>query len=104
MPQFQQRIQVLQRLHYLDDEKTVELKGRVCCELTTVSDELVASEMLLRGLFTGLAPEEAVALLSSLVFQVRGGSCLYSQLNISITDNFSGCCNLREPGWVKLEV
>jgi superfamily II RNA helicase len=35
-------------------------------------DELVATEAVFRGLLAGLTPEEAVALMSALVFQVRG--------------------------------
>lgn len=34
-------------------------------------DELLSTELLFRGLLTGMAPEEAVALMSALVFQVR---------------------------------
>jgi hypothetical protein len=50
-----------------------------CC----AQDELLSTELLFRGLLTGMAPEEAVALMSALVFQVGvcvcfwggGGSC-----------------------------
>ena len=35
-----------------------------------VQDELVASEMVFAGLLSDLSPEEAVALISALVFQV----------------------------------
>ncbi len=38
-------------------------------------DELVATEAVFRGLLAGLAPEEAVALMSALVFQVGWWSC-----------------------------
>jgi antiviral helicase SKI2 len=36
-----------------------------------LQDELLSTELLFRGLLTGLSPEEAVALMSALVFQVR---------------------------------
>ena len=44
-------------------------KGRVACEINS-GDELVATEMIFAGALSELAPEEAVALLSALVFQV----------------------------------
>jgi superfamily II RNA helicase len=36
-----------------------------------LQDELLSTELLFRGLLSGLSPEEAVALMSALVFQVR---------------------------------
>jgi hypothetical protein len=39
---------------------------------TPPGDELVATELIFSGLLADLAPEEAVALLSALVFQVGG--------------------------------
>jgi superfamily II RNA helicase len=41
----------------------------VACEINS-GDELVATEMIFAGVLAELAPEEAVALLSALVFQV----------------------------------
>jgi superfamily II RNA helicase len=35
-----------------------------------MQDELLSTELLFRSLLTGMAPEEAVALMSALVFQV----------------------------------
>ena len=46
------------------------LQGRVACEINS-GDELVATEMIFAGVLTELEPEEAVALLSALVFQAR---------------------------------
>jgi antiviral helicase SKI2 len=46
----------------------VTLKGRVACEVNT-TDELLLTEMVLEGVFEGLTPQEAAALLSGLVFQ-----------------------------------
>lgn len=142
MPEFHQRVAVLQRLGYLEADKTVTMKGRgeragdpsalragaarctsalpllhcpglnfpppknvppqsnsievacksncacpdphlpppkktlVACEINS-GDELVATELIFGGVLPELAPEEAVALLSALVFQAgvrfRGG-------------------------------
>ncbi len=141
LPEFEQRVRVLQRLGYLADDRSVTLKGRACCEIQStqagrgasrqpahtaclaaarcsriptlhpqhrrsypplgsrplapplfplrslharmapppqcpplMKDELVATEAVFCGLLGELAPEEAVALLSALVFQV--GGCL----------------------------
>lgn len=40
------------------------------CSIHSTQDELVATEAVFRGLLAGLSPEEAVALMSALVFQV----------------------------------
>lgn len=45
------------------------LQGRVACEINS-GDELVATEVIFAGVLSELEPEEAVALLSALVFQV----------------------------------
>jgi antiviral helicase SKI2 len=44
------------------------LQGRVACEINS-GDELVTTEVLFAGVLSELEPEEAVALLSALVFQ-----------------------------------
>ena len=72
MPEFHQRVGILTSLGYVDPSGTVTLKGRAACEIASTQDELLATEALFRGMLTGLTPEEAVALLSALVFQVRG--------------------------------
>jgi antiviral helicase SKI2 len=46
------------------------MKGRVMCELNSC-DELLGAEMIFAGILTDLAPEEAVALLSTLIFQEK---------------------------------
>ena len=47
----------------------------MACEINS-GDELVATEMIFAGVLSELEPEEAVALLSALVFQV--GFCCHS--------------------------
>ena len=46
------------------------LQGRVACEVNA-GDELVTTEMIFAGVLSELSPEEAVAVLSALVFQAR---------------------------------
>lgn len=38
LPDYEQRIGVLQDLQFLDEQSTVLLKGRVACEVSTVSN------------------------------------------------------------------
>ncbi len=46
------------------------VQGRVACEINT-ADELLATELIFAGVLSELEPEEAIALLSALVFQVH---------------------------------
>ncbi|KAF1757967.1 hypothetical protein GCK72_014425 [Caenorhabditis remanei] len=62
------RKRVLRRLGYLRNDDSLELKGRVACELSA-SDELILTEMLLKGLFNSLDVAQTAALLSCFVFQ-----------------------------------
>ena len=70
LPEFHQRVAVLQDMGYLDADRTVTMKGRVACEINS-GDELVAAELIFGGALTELTPEEAVSLLSALVFQEK---------------------------------
>ena len=45
------------------------VQGRVACEINS-GDELASTELIFGGVLTQLTPEEAVAVLSALVFQV----------------------------------
>ena len=54
---------------YIPDNPATGAQGRVACEMNS-GDELVATELIFAGVLAELAPEEAVALLSALVFQV----------------------------------
>ncbi len=67
-PEFNQRLEVLEQLHYIDVNHNVQLKGRVACEINT-ADELILTELIFENVLTSLEPEEICALLSSLVFQ-----------------------------------
>jgi antiviral helicase SKI2 len=70
MNDFQQRLDVLQALGYIDEHRIVQLKGRVAAEVNTC-DALIVSELVFENVLTDLPPDEAVALLSALVFQQK---------------------------------
>ena len=63
---------MLQELQYLDSSNTVQLKGRVACEMG--SNELIVTELVFNNQLTERPPEEIAALLSCLVFQQRNCS------------------------------
>ncbi|XP_028256030.1 superkiller complex protein 2 [Parambassis ranga] len=66
LPEYHQRIKVLQSLQYIDNSGAVQLKGRVACQIS--SHELLLTELLFENVLSPLAPEESAALLSCLVF------------------------------------
>lgn len=68
LPDYEQRIEVLKELSYIDENSTVQLKGRVACELTS-GFELIITELLLENFLGDYEPEEIVALLSAFVFE-----------------------------------
>ncbi|TEB38714.1 translation repressor [Coprinellus micaceus] len=78
IPDYEQRISVLKDLKFIDDNSTVQLKGRVACEINSAS-ELVLTEIIFENLFASYEPEEVVALLSCFVFQEKTdkGETLY---------------------------
>lgn len=71
MPDYNARILVLKRYGYINDDCTVQLKGRVACEINTM-DEMIATELLMENEFKDYEPAEIVALMSCMVFQERG--------------------------------
>ncbi|KAF9531825.1 antiviral helicase [Crepidotus variabilis] len=70
IPDYEQRIQVLQELKFIDENSTVLLKGRVACEINS-ANELVLTELILENTLSNYEPEEVVALLSCFVFQEK---------------------------------
>ncbi|KAL0488400.1 cytoplasmic exosome helicase Ski2 [Acrasis kona] len=68
MPEFECRKNVLHTLRYIDRDMTVQVKGRVACELNSC-DELIVTEMIFENVFTSLSSEECVAVLSCLICQ-----------------------------------
>lgn len=84
LPEYNQRVNVLKHLQYVDPEGAVQLKGRVACEVTTC-DELLITELIFNSVFSPLEPEEIVALLSALVFQEK--RCSTPTLTKRLEDN-----------------
>ncbi|KAF7784214.1 hypothetical protein Agabi119p4_379 [Agaricus bisporus var. burnettii] len=70
IPDYEQRIEVLKDLKFIDENSTVLLKGRVACEINS-ANELVLTELILENTLANYEPEEVVALLSCFVFQEK---------------------------------
>ncbi|KAI9046942.1 hypothetical protein LZ554_009017 [Drepanopeziza brunnea f. sp. 'monogermtubi'] len=70
LPDYEQRIQVLKDLNFVDESSRVELKGKVACEIHS-ADELVLTELILDNVLAPYEPAEIVALLSAFVFQEK---------------------------------
>ncbi|RHZ22476.1 hypothetical protein DYB37_003069 [Aphanomyces astaci] len=69
-PDFQQRLKVLTRLGYIAQDNTVQVKGRVACEVNTC-EELILTEIIFENVLASLEPEEIVSVLSALIFQEK---------------------------------
>ena len=70
LPDYNQRVEVLKDLGFIDTESRVLLKGKVACEIHS-ADELVLTELILDNVLAEFEPAEIVALLSSFVFQEK---------------------------------
>ncbi|KAL8774576.1 MAG: hypothetical protein Q9209_000949 [Squamulea sp. 1 TL-2023] len=70
LPDYEQRVEVLKDLGFIDASSQVQLKGKVACEIHS-ADELVLTELILENVLANFEPEEIVALLSAFVFQER---------------------------------
>ncbi|KAI0323105.1 antiviral helicase [Amylostereum chailletii] len=70
IPDYEQRVEVLKELKFVDSNSTVSLKGRVACEINSVN-ELVLTELVLENTLAAYEPEEVVALLSAFLFQEK---------------------------------
>ncbi|KAK1311815.1 hypothetical protein QJS10_CPA07g00050 [Acorus calamus] len=70
MPDFQGRIDVLKVICCIDSDHVVQIKGRVACEMNS-GEELICTECLFENQLDDLEPEEAVAIMSALVFQQK---------------------------------
>jgi antiviral helicase SKI2 len=87
LPDYEQRVAVLKELKFIDENDSVQLKGRVACEANTPvrklyssmltnsqvnsANELVLTELILENVLAEYEPEEIVALLSCFVFQEK---------------------------------
>lgn len=70
LPDYEQRVQVLKELGFIDDSSRIQLKGKVACEVHS-GDELVLTELILDNVLADFEPAEIAALLSSFVFQEK---------------------------------
>ncbi|KAF8910025.1 ATP-dependent RNA helicase [Gymnopilus junonius] len=70
IPDYEQRISVLKDLKFIDENSTIQLKGRVACEINS-ANELILTELILENTLASYEPEEVVALLSCFVFQEK---------------------------------
>jgi len=86
LPDYQQRVEVLKDLGFVDEDSRVQLKGKVACEVHS-ADELVLTELILDNVFADYEPEEIVALLSAFVFQEKTVSPRLTFNPISPADN-----------------
>eukprot|EP00057_Strongylocentrotus_purpuratus_P022189 XP_011676663.1 PREDICTED: helicase SKI2W [Strongylocentrotus purpuratus] len=69
LPEYHQRIQVLKELNHIDKTNTIQLKGRVACEIS--NHELLITELVFQNILSLYPPNEIAALLSCMVFQER---------------------------------
>lgn len=67
LPDYEQRIEVLKELNYIDKDQNVLLKGRVACEISS-GYELIITELVLDNFLASYEPEEIVALFSAFLF------------------------------------
>ena len=70
LPEYEDRVRLLTELEYLDVSHTVQIKGRVACEINTV-DPLILTELLFENAFGELDASECAAFLAGLVFQEK---------------------------------
>ncbi|KAJ2896569.1 putative ATP-dependent RNA helicase [Zalerion maritima] len=70
LPDYEQRIEVLKKLSFVDYSSRIQLKGKVACEIHS-GDELILTELILENVLRDYEPAEIAALLSSFVFQEK---------------------------------
>lgn len=73
LPDYEQRLEVLKDLKFVDENSNVVLKGRVACEINS-GWELVLTELVFDNFLGDFEPEEIVALLSCFVYEGSGSS------------------------------
>lgn len=70
LPDYEQRLEVLETLGFIDEKHNVVLKGRVACEINS-GWELILTELILDNFLGDFEPAEIVALLSCFVYEGR---------------------------------
>ena len=112
MEDYHNMTRVLRMLKYIDDNNTVQLKGRVACEMG--SHELLVTELVFNNVLTDRPPAEIAALLSCLVFQQK--NCSAPELTPSLEkgiESIKQCArvignaqkvdNISSPGFLDLD-
>lgn len=69
LPEYNQRVKVLEQLGYVSSEGYLEMKGRVACLFT--DHELVLTELLVSNELSSLSVQEIAAIMSGFVFQQK---------------------------------
>ncbi|KAI8779459.1 helicase SKI2W [Biomphalaria glabrata] len=77
LPEYTQRVEVLKRLECIDSKCTVQLKGKVACEMST--HEVMITELLFNNVLNDLHPADIAASLSCFVFEMK--KCSEPQLS-----------------------
>lgn len=70
LPDYEQRLEVLETLGFIDEKHNVVLKGRVACEINS-GWELILTELILDNFLGDFELAEIVALLSCFVYEGR---------------------------------
>ncbi|KAG7883923.1 hypothetical protein KL938_002508 [Ogataea parapolymorpha] len=73
LPDYEQRLEVLKQLEFVNDQLTVTLKGRVACEIN-FGFELIVTELVFENILGTFTSEEIVALLSCFVYDGKRGN------------------------------
>jgi len=95
MSDYHAKVDLLQRLDYIDGDLQVQLKGRVACELNTC-DSIIGTELIFNNAIGDLTPQETLALLSCLLFRERVASvpALSDRLSLCVDRVHSTCQSL----------
>ncbi len=96
--EFKNRISVLQKLNYLDDENTLLLKGKASKEITS-SDCVLVTELLINNILDKLPIEELIAFLTAFITNKN-------KINFEdpeISDNFTNCLKEFESKYKEIE-
>ena len=93
MAEYGSRLDMLQRLHYIDSDRGVLIKGRVACELNTC-DSVIGTELVFDNALGDLSEVEILATLSCLVFKERGSDMppLSDRLQLGL-DRVTAACS-----------
>ncbi|QQP39377.1 Helicase SKI2W, partial [Caligus rogercresseyi] len=92
LPDYNNRVEVLRTLQYINEDKIVKLKGRVASKMS--HHELLVTELIFRKIITDRSPEEIAALLSCIVF--KNNKIPVPDLNPSLKEGMSDIRKVAE--------